>query len=239
MPHEGIDLCYLTKFESRMQSGGLSPLTESGHRNNGELRCRGTRSDESHSPPNDLDQGTIGEQWSVPVGFRVPALADGEVVAIFGDFIAHTIIVKHAQHAVPIAGAVGAHVGWPLYSLLAHVKPEPWVMPGVMVKSCDPAVATVAPSTTSAPQHIHLSMLAATEQFPWTSVADWPTLIAFSAEGQLAFIEPPIQFSEPPVQPSVKLEPVGAADLRWQQQPPAAAAVAVAEVEAEAKHEIS
>ncbi|CAE7456768.1 unnamed protein product [Symbiodinium natans] len=85
------------------------------------------------------------------------------VVAIFDDFMAQTVVMTHQAH-------------WgerQLATMFAHVVPVPGLAPGQV---CCPGrqVAAVAASRTTAPPHLHLSLLAAPAAFPWMSLQGWP-----------------------------------------------------------------
>eukprot|EP00931_Biecheleriopsis_adriatica_P077348 TRINITY_DN50935_c0_g1_i1.p1 TRINITY_DN50935_c0_g1~~TRINITY_DN50935_c0_g1_i1.p1 ORF type:complete len:221 (-),score=43.16 TRINITY_DN50935_c0_g1_i1:71-703(-) len=126
----------------------------------------------------------------LPAGFPLPAVADGEIVAIFDDFLAKTVIVRHEEAISDAPG--GAMQGWPVCSLLAHVKLAASTAVGGKAEAEGHALANVAASRTSAPPHVHLSLLAAPTDFPWATLAGWPDLLARSASQQVAFLAPPL-----------------------------------------------
>eukprot|EP00439_Symbiodinium_sp_Y106_P069419 s806_g11.t3 len=112
-------------------------------------------------------QDFSGTKRQIKPGCPVPAVAEGQVVAVFEDFMAQTIIMTHQEHLD----------GRQLATLLAHVLPAPGLAPGHLC-SPDMEVAAVAASRTTAPPHVHLSVLAAPPGFPWASLHGWPAASA-------------------------------------------------------------
>lgn len=135
-------------------------------------------------------------------GFWVPAIADGVVVAVFDDFLARTVVMRHSESILSLSSAgvsdrPSTTEPWQLCTLFAHVEPQPGVVPGRHV--CAPggseaeaeSVASIAVSKTAAPPHLHVSMLAAPVSFPWATLSGWPELLKRSAAREAAFLEPP------------------------------------------------
>ncbi|OLP93153.1 hypothetical protein AK812_SmicGene24964 [Symbiodinium microadriaticum] len=133
----------------------------------------------------DFQDFNSGTKRQIEPGCPVPAVADGQVVAVFEDFMAQTIIMTHQEHLD----------GRQLATLLAHVVPVPGLAPG---QRCSPdvEVAAVAASRTTAPAHVHLSVLAAAPGFAWASLQGWPDLLQLHEQKELHFLEPPV-----PVEP--------------------------------------
>ena len=153
-PHEGVDFCEI--------------LVES---------CRERLEDATATPE------PRASLQRVPVGFTVPAVADGEVVAMFDDFVARTIVMQH--HEEIKSGLLSETVAtdtksWLICSLLAHVEPVPGLALGSHVigagpcsrmlnvaspshQELAPVAAVAAPRSlkTTSPPHVHLSLLAA------------------------------------------------------------------------------
>ncbi|CAE7212389.1 GNTI [Symbiodinium sp. KB8] len=128
-----------------------------------------------------LSNGKDARAGQIEPGCPVPAVADGQVVAVFEDFMAQTIIMTHQEHLD----------GRQLATLLAHVVPVPGLAPG---QRCSPdvEVAAVAASRTTAPAHVHLSVLAAAPGFAWASLQGWPDLLQLHEQKELHFLEPPV-----------------------------------------------
>jgi hypothetical protein len=108
-----------------------------------------------------------GQRQELPKQALIPPLCDGEVIAVFEDFLGSTLAVRH-----PIMDGQG----WRLISLYGHVRPL--VGCGAQVSAKEPLaeVATgKARGASAPPDHLHLSLgwLA-----PGWSVAElnWPTL---------------------------------------------------------------
>lgn len=91
-----------------------------------------------------------GQRRQLPPLAPVPPVWDGEVVAVFDDFLASTVVVRHP---------VMDKRGWRLISLYGHVRPR--VGCGDQV-STNKALATVAAKTLQGgsppPDHLHLSL---------------------------------------------------------------------------------
>ena len=111
--------------------------------------------------------GRDDQRRELPEQALVPPLWDGEVIAVFDDFLGCTVVVRHS---------VMDGQGWRLVSLYGHV--HPLVECGAQVCAEEPlaAVATGKVRRSSAPpDHLHLSVgwLA-----PGWRVAEleWPTL---------------------------------------------------------------
>ena len=89
----------------------------------------------------------------MPVGARVPAALDGEVVALLPDFIATTLVVRHGAHRRE--GAGGGHART-LHTIFGHV--EATVAAGERVREGATCAHVAANAKTSAPPHLHLSV---------------------------------------------------------------------------------
>ena len=108
-----------------------------------------------------------GQRCDIPPEALIPPLWDGEVIAVFDDFLGSTVVVRHS---------VMDGQGWRLVSLYGHV--HPLVECGAQVSAKEP-LAEVACGTargaSAPPDHLHLSLgwLA-----PGWSVAElnWPGL---------------------------------------------------------------
>ena len=108
-----------------------------------------------------------GQRQELPPQALVPPVWDGEVVAVFDDFLGSTVTVRH-----PIMDGQG----WRLVSLYGHV--HPLVECGVQVSAEEP-LATVATGkirgSSAPPDHLHLSV-------GWLAPGwrpaelEWPTL---------------------------------------------------------------
>jgi len=108
-----------------------------------------------------------GQRRELPPQGLVPPLWDGEVIAVFEDFLGSTVAVRH-----PVMDGQG----WRLISLYGHVRPL--VECGAQVSTGEPLAEVAcekARGTSAPPDHLHLSLgwLA-----PGWSVAElsWPTL---------------------------------------------------------------
>lgn len=108
-----------------------------------------------------------GKQRELPPQFPVPPILDGEVVAVFGDFLGSTMAVRHA---------VVNEQGWELVSLYGHVRPLAGC--GSLVIADTPLAEVAggkARRVSDPPDHLHLSLgwlkpsLSATE-------LNWPAL---------------------------------------------------------------
>jgi hypothetical protein len=108
-----------------------------------------------------------GQRQELPKQALIPPLWDGEVIAVFEDFLGSTVAVRH-----PVMDGQG----WRLLSLYGHVRPL--VGCGVQVSAEAPLAEVAygkARGTSAPPDHLHLSLgwLA-----PGWSVAElsWPGL---------------------------------------------------------------
>lgn len=142
--------------------------------------------------------GDAGEPRPLPIGFGLPAVADGVVVAVFEDFVGRIVVMRHDHERVP---GLGDGETWPLHSLLAHVDLAEGIVPGASVLQASSVLAAaLAASNTTAPPHAHLSLLAAPASFPWASLGGWPDLLSFSARREVTFLEPPLRALPQPQQ---------------------------------------
>jgi hypothetical protein len=108
-----------------------------------------------------------GQRRDIPPEALIPPLWNGEVIAVFEDFLGSTVAVRH-----PVMDGQG----WRLISLYGHVRPL--VECGAQVSAKDPLAEVACGKVRGAsapPDHLHLSLgwLA-----PGWSVAKlgWPTL---------------------------------------------------------------
>ena len=107
-----------------------------------------------HSPHEGIDllylADRTGQRRALPEQTLIPPLWDGEVVAVFEDFLGSTVAVRH-----PVMDGQG----WRLISLYAHV--HPLVGCGVQVSAKEP-LAEVARGkvrgSSAPPDHLHLSL---------------------------------------------------------------------------------
>ncbi|MCX5877226.1 MAG: M23 family metallopeptidase [Deltaproteobacteria bacterium] len=110
-----------------------------------------------------------GQQQELPPQALVPPVWDGEVVAVFEDFLGNTVVVRH-----PVMDGQG----WRLVSLYGHVRPL--VGCGEQVTAGEPLseVACGKARGSSAPQdHLHLSLGWLAPGWSPTDLS-WPTLWA-------------------------------------------------------------
>lgn len=108
-----------------------------------------------------------GQRHELPKQAIIPPLWDGEVIALFEDFLGSTVVVRHS---------VMDGQGWRLVSLYGHV--QPLVECGAEVSAEEP-LATVASGkvrgASAPPDHLHLSL-------GWLAPGwrpaelEWPTL---------------------------------------------------------------
>ena len=110
-----------------------------------------------------------GLRRELPPQALVPPLWDGEVVALFDDFLGSTVVVRH-----PVMDGQG----WRLISLYAHVRPRAGC--GEQVSTGEP-LAVVAAETmrgsSTPPAHLHLSLGWLAPGWPAAEIR-WPTLWA-------------------------------------------------------------
>ena len=110
-----------------------------------------------------------GQRQELPKQALIPPLWDGEVVAVFEDFLGSTVAVRH-----PIMDGQG----WRLVSLYGHVRPL--VGCGVQVSAKEP-LAEVACGTvrgpSAPPDHLHLSLGWLAPGWPVAELS-WPGLWA-------------------------------------------------------------
>lgn len=96
--HEGVDLCFFVR-SSRCASCQDELLLDAG-----------PSSLENHTDA--CNTGNAGQPMaamsSVQAGFPLPAVADGEIVACFCDFIADTIVMRHEEFSAQASWA-----SWP------------------------------------------------------------------------------------------------------------------------------
>jgi hypothetical protein len=108
-----------------------------------------------------------GQRQELPKQALVPPLWDGEVIAVFEDFLGSTVAVLH-----PIMDGQG----WRLISLYGHVRPL--VECGAQVSAGAP-LATVAfgkvRGSSAPPDHLHLSLGWLAPGWSATELG-WPTL---------------------------------------------------------------
>jgi hypothetical protein len=91
-----------------------------------------------------------GQRRELPKQALVPPLWDGEVIAVFEDFLGSTVAVRH-----PVMDGQG----WRLVSLYAHVRPL--VGCGEQVRTEEPLVEVAggkARGSSAPPNHLHLSL---------------------------------------------------------------------------------
>lgn len=100
-------------------------------------------------------------------GALVPALADGVIMKIGDDYLAHSIYVSHS---------VENSSRTKIYSFYAHVEPASALAPGDRIREGQ-IVAAIADVETSAPMppHLHLSLARIHGQLPSTRF-DWSTI---------------------------------------------------------------
>jgi len=113
-------------------------------------------------------------------GTWIPPLADGQVVAVFADFVGQSLLLSHQMEA-----------SRQFYSLYAHVLAAPGLVPGGHCPQGE-AIARVAQGRpTGAPAHLHLSTFWLVGGF--TGALSWPRLQQLAAIrwcDPLAFIGP-------------------------------------------------
>lgn len=82
---------------------------------------------------------------------QIPGLFDGEIVAVFEDFLGRTILVKHEQYQLDEKI---------FFTIYAHVSPLSHIKPGLHFSSGDllGKIAVPAPEDSGAPVHLHLSV---------------------------------------------------------------------------------
>ncbi|MBI2898625.1 MAG: M23 family metallopeptidase [Planctomycetes bacterium] len=105
-----------------------------------------------------------GERKELAAGAVVTAVADGEVVRVFKDFIGQTVVVRHRT------GVEGGSI----YTVYAHAAPRPDRTAPYPVKRGE-RIAEVAASATGAPSHLHFTVLYAPDWLP-VSRLDWDTV---------------------------------------------------------------
>ncbi|MHB1227514.1 MAG: hypothetical protein ACYC0O_08330 [Desulfurivibrionaceae bacterium] len=108
-----------------------------------------------------------GQRRELPQQALVPPLWDGEVVAVFEDFLGSTVAVRH-----PIMD----RQGWRLISLYGHVRPL--VGYGAQVSAGAPLAAVAggkARGPSAPPDHLHLSLGWLAPGWRTTELG-WPTL---------------------------------------------------------------
>ena len=94
--------------------------------------------------------GSSGQRQELPRQALVPPLWDGEVIAVFEDFLGSTVAVLH-----PVIDGQG----WRLISLYGHVRPL--VGCGAQVSAKEPLAEVVcgtARGASAPPDHLHLSL---------------------------------------------------------------------------------
>lgn len=102
----------------------------------------------------------------VDSSFAVPAMATGEVVGIFADFLGRTVVLAHDAPAA----------GRRLYSLYGHTRPGSGLAPGRRVTAGE-VIAQVADAPAARPPgpHLHLTLLRAPADLPVERLS-WPEL---------------------------------------------------------------
>ncbi|MFH1020279.1 MAG: hypothetical protein V1782_06650 [Pseudomonadota bacterium] len=108
-----------------------------------------------------------GQRQELPKQARIPPLWDGEVIAVFEDFLGSTVAVRH-----PIIDGQG----WRLISLYAHIRPL--VGGGEEVSAKEPLAAVAGGKVRSAsapPDHLHLSLAWLAPGWPVAEI-NWPGL---------------------------------------------------------------
>ena len=91
-----------------------------------------------------------GQSLELPKQALIPPLWDGEVVALFEDFLGSTVVVRH-----PV---LDGH-GWRLVSLYGHV--HPLVTCGTLISAGEPLAEVTFGKTrgeSAPPDHLHLSV---------------------------------------------------------------------------------
>lgn len=108
-----------------------------------------------------------GQRRELPPQALVPPLLNGEVIAVFEDFLGSTVAVLH-----PVINGQG----WRLLSLYAHVRPLVEYGEQVLAEKPLAEVAWGKPRGLSAPpDHLHLSLAWLAPGWSATGL-DWPEL---------------------------------------------------------------
>lgn len=119
---------------------------------------------------------SAGALHYLAAGTKVPVLADGEVVAIFADFLGQSILVAHGRQRQGEAM---------FYSLYAHLRAEAEITVGHLCHGGE-VIGRIAPcSRGRVPPHLHLSTLWLTGTI--NGVLSWPRLNDMTA---LQFCDP-------------------------------------------------
>lgn len=108
-----------------------------------------------------------GERRELPEQILVPPLWDGEVVAVFEDFLGSTVAVRH-----PVMDGQG----WRLLSLYGHIRPLAGY--GAQVAAGEPLARVAGGKVrvrSAPPDHLHLSLGWLAPGWSATEL-DWPTL---------------------------------------------------------------
>ncbi|MBU2538589.1 MAG: hypothetical protein KKH22_09115 [Proteobacteria bacterium] len=108
-----------------------------------------------------------GQRRELPKQCLIPPLWDGEVVAVFDDFLGSTVVVCH-----PVMNGQG----WRLVSLYGHV--QPLVTRGTLVSVGEPLAEVAfekARGASAPPDHLHLSVGWLAPGWSATELR-WPTL---------------------------------------------------------------
>jgi len=79
-------------------------------------------------------------------GTRIPPVGAGQLVAIFADFVGQSLLIRHQT--------VGERR---LYSLYAHVRAEPGLVPGLHLEPGKAIACLAQGRPDGAPAHLHLS----------------------------------------------------------------------------------
>jgi hypothetical protein len=115
---------------------------------------------------------------AVQPGCGVPCLCDGAVACVIRDFICETLVVEHPQLSQREGRA-----GMVLCSLYAHIRAQR--RRGERVRAGE-RLCSVAPSPTSAPAHLHLSLA----WLPRVLVSEQLTWKALVTDARVAFVDP-------------------------------------------------
>mmetsp|Transcript_121596 Transcript_121596/g.355359 ORF Transcript_121596/g.355359 Transcript_121596/m.355359 type:complete len:244 (-) Transcript_121596:35-766(-) len=204
-----VDACKAWVHQMELRAGGRFCISDGAEF--GSSRCWWGKRQLRPTPHEGIDLCEVSledaaEPWRLPAGFELSAVSGGMVVAVFGDFLAHTVIVKHVDcegggqerstNGREGGGMEGKMEQSPENTslsfcwLLAHVEPAAWAVPGSLVSAKSGLLATIAASNTTAPPHVHLSLLAAPASFSWNAISSWPDLLAHSAAGSIVFLDP-------------------------------------------------
>ena len=108
-----------------------------------------------------------GQRQELPKQALIPPLWDGEVIAVFEDFLGSTVAVRH-----PVMDGQG----WRLISLYGHVRPL--VECGTQVSAGDPLAEVAygkARGASAPPNHLHLSLAWLAPGWPVAELS-WPSL---------------------------------------------------------------